>query len=45
VATAGVKDGCLKLDRGTIAEVQRFLASSHFAGKAKAAPKLLRNGL
>ena len=44
VSTAGVRDGCLKLDRGAIAEVQQFLDSGHLAGKVKAAYEMLRNG-
>ncbi len=44
VSTAGVKDGCLKLDRGAIPEVQHFLDSGHLAGKVKAAYEMLRNG-
>ena len=30
-------EGCLKLDRLAIAEVQQFLDSGHLAGKAKVA--------
>lgn len=42
VMTAGVKEGCLKLDRSSIADVQQFLDSGHLAGKVKAAYELLR---
>jgi hypothetical protein len=44
VPTAGVKDGCLKLDRRAIAEVQQFLDSGHLSGKVKAAHEVVRIG-